>query len=278
MPRENLLSLHAHLSPDAAHPPPCVAAQKFPASDPARPQNQPQTPPSCWFNATNRHRRHPRYCSEAGSRDGTMHAWGQAHLFTEDQYWQVVIYKCWDPAGFIGAPLPSHYNPLPTVIFSSALHPFPSPLTRRTPPGAAFRGPGPLARYIFTLQSRGLGYNSARDYRQLTYTRLKYVIKEGRAHHSTTRIISKIDRSFPLGSSSHRRTGPLPFLPLLVPPSLLHLPARSSLLLCDPRRCRPFATLSLIIPRGREERRGGAARRVCVPALRSDSTDYRRIR
>lgn len=28
------------------------------------------------------------------------------------------------PAGFIDAPLPSHYNPLPSVIFSFALHPF----------------------------------------------------------------------------------------------------------------------------------------------------------
>lgn len=75
------------------------------------------------------------------------------------------------PAGFIGAPLPSHYNPLPSVIFPLALHPSSLP-TSPTPAGPTYNS-SPRARYISTLQSVGLGYNSARDYRQLTYTRLK---------------------------------------------------------------------------------------------------------
>lgn len=72
-----------------------------------------------------------------------MHAWGQAHLFTEDQYWQVVIYKCWDPLD-----LSALRYPLITTLC-------PPPSSLPTSPSC---NSSPRARYISTLQSAGLGY------------------------------------------------------------------------------------------------------------------------
>lgn len=83
-----------------------------------------------------------------------MHAWGQAHLFTEDQYWQVVIYKCWDPLD-----LSALRYPLITTLCppSSSLSPSILPPSL-PPPRPNSHNSSPRARYISTLQSAGLGY------------------------------------------------------------------------------------------------------------------------
>lgn len=104
-----------------------------------------------------------------------MHAWGQAHLFTEDQYWQVVIYT--------NAGTRWIYRRSATLSLQpSALRHLPSRPPSFLPP---YLPPGPtrttrlLGLVTFPPSNRpALGINSARDYRQLTYTRLKYVIKE----------------------------------------------------------------------------------------------------
>lgn len=115
---------------------------------------------------------YPRYCSGTCDHGFERYACVGAGSFI---YRGSVLAGCnlqmLGPAGFIGAPLPSHYNPLPSVIFPLALHPSSLP-TSPTPAGPTYNS-SPRARYISTLQSVGLGYNSARDYRQLTYTRLK---------------------------------------------------------------------------------------------------------
>lgn len=67
---------------------------------------------------------YPRYCSGTCDHGSERYACVGAGSFI---YRGSVLAGCnlqmLGPAGFIGAPLPSHYNPLPSVIFPLALHP-----------------------------------------------------------------------------------------------------------------------------------------------------------
>lgn len=119
---------------------------------------------------------YPRYCSGTCDHGSERYACVGAGSFI---YRGSVLAGCnlqmLGPAGFIGAPLPSHYNPLPSVIFPLALHPSSLP----TSPQAQLAQLVSSGSLHFPPSNRpALGINSARDYRQLTYTRLKYVIKE----------------------------------------------------------------------------------------------------
>lgn len=169
------------------------------------------------------------------------------------------------PVGFIGTPLPSHYATLCPPLFS------PPPAG----PTASLTGPASLrsaSRSHFHPPIPARPWYVARDYRQLTYTWLKYVNKRERARRPSPAEIREDPGGDPRSGIFSRATSNASSDRSIVRPTSWCFPFSFS-----PSRYH----YDVIIDNSAIDQPSKKTTwrfTVCVPVVRYDNTDYRHIR